>query len=67
MKYFLFLLIICINLAFTQYTAEWTSPNLGQSGWDGTDDSGSAVPSGIYFVSIIIGKNEHTKEIKFIR
>lgn len=35
MKYFLILLIICINLAFTQYTAEWTSPNLGQSGWGG--------------------------------
>gem|GEM_PF-1260495 len=35
--------------------------------WDGTDDNGSAVPSGSYFLFITIGEKESKNEIKFIR
>ncbi|MEO0184668.1 MAG: FlgD immunoglobulin-like domain containing protein [candidate division WOR-3 bacterium] len=35
--------------------------------WDGTDDNGSVVSSGTYFVSIIAGQKEYRNEICFIR
>ncbi|MEO0205815.1 MAG: FlgD immunoglobulin-like domain containing protein [candidate division WOR-3 bacterium] len=35
--------------------------------WDGTDDNGSVVSSGTYFVSIIAGQKEYRNEIRFIR
>lgn len=44
-----------------------TNSLINQLTWDGTDENGLKVPSGNYFVHIIMGKREYKNALKFVR
>ena len=39
------------------------SPGIYDTHWDGTDDSGGGVASGVYYVKLQIGKKHVTKRL----